>query len=97
MESYIQNSRAIYDSLLRYQDAKTALHLKTTQVTSFQTQLIGCQVQSSKLRTDANDMAARLHAANTSYDHLHRRFRRAQLERWAWRIGAALTLYFVLK
>ena len=94
---FAQNSRAIYDSLLRYQDAKINLSLKNSQISNYQTQVTGCQVQNSKLRTDANEMAVRLFDANEAYQILHRRFRRADIERWAWRIGAATILYLKFK
>jgi len=75
---------------MRFQDAKINLQLKNKQVSTLQTQLTECHIQSTKLRTDANEMAVHLFDANTSYEILHRRFRRAQLERWAWRIGTGI-------
>ncbi|WP_428657590.1 hypothetical protein [Runella sp.] len=94
---FVQNSRAIYDSLMRFQDAKINLSLKNNQISNYQTQVTGCQIQNSKLRSDANDMAVRLFDANEANQILHRRFRRADIERWAWRIGAAAILYLKFK
>lgn len=97
IQQYVQNSRAVLDSLMRFQDAKINLQLKNKQVSTLQTQLTECHIQSTKLRTDANEMAVRLFDANTSYEILHRRFRRAQLERWAWRIGTGIVAGFWIK
>ena len=73
-----------------------SLNLKNKQLTSFQTQLTGCQVQNTKLRTDANEMAVRMFDANEAYQRKRKKLRSANIEKWAWRVAAALTLTFSL-
>lgn len=96
IQQYVQNSRAVLDSLMRFQDAKINLQLKNRQVSTLQIQLTDCHIQSTKLRADANEMAVRLFNANEAYQILHRRFRRNQVEKWAWRLAAALTTYLII-
>lgn len=81
---------------MRFQDAKINLQLKNRQVSTLQIQLTDCHIQSIKLRADANEMAVRLFNANEAYQILHRRFRRSQVEKWAWRILAATTTYLII-
>lgn len=93
---YHQNARAILDSLLRYQDVKVNLQLKNKQITTYQSQLTGCQVQNSKLRSDANEMAIKLFDANEAYNKKRKKLLAANLEKWTWRVAAALILTFSL-
>lgn len=96
VQQYVSNSRAILDSLLRFEDAKVSLNLKTKQLATFQTQLTGCQVQNTKLRTDANEMAVRLFDANEAYHKKRKKLLAANIEKWAWRVTAALTTYLII-
>lgn len=96
VDTYNQNARAILDSLLRYQDAKISISLKNKQLTTYQAQLTGCQVQNSKLRSDANEMAVKLFDANEAYNKKRKKLLAANLEKWTWRVAAALILTFSL-
>lgn len=96
VDTYHQNARAILDSLLRYQDAKISISLKNKQLTTYQAQLTGCQVQNSKLRSDANEMAVKLFDANEAYNKKRKKLLAANLEKWTWRVAAAVTTYLII-
>lgn len=96
IQQYVVNSRAILDSLMRFQDAKINLQLKNRQVSTLQTQLTECHIQTIKLRTDANEMAVRMFDANEAYHKKRKKLIIANIEKWAWRIAAALTTYLII-
>lgn len=96
IQQYVQNSRAVLDSLMRFQDAKINLQLKTRQVSTLQTQLTTCHIQNTKLRADANEMAVRLFNTNEAYQKKQKKLTIANLEKWAWRVAAALTTYLII-
>lgn len=73
-----------------------SLSLKSKQLTTYQTQLTGCQVQNSKLRSDTNEMAVKLFDANEAYNKKRKKLLAANLEKWTWRVAAALILTFSL-
>lgn len=96
IQQYVVNSRAILDSLMRFQDAKINLQLKNRQVSTLQTQLTECHIQTIKLRTDANEMAVRMFDANEAYHKKRKKLIIANIEKWAWRVSAALTTYLII-
>lgn len=81
---------------MRFQDAKINLQLKTRQVSTLQTQLTTCHIQNTKLRADANEMAVRLFNTNEAYQKKQKKLTIANLEKWAWRVAAALTTYLII-
>lgn len=81
--------RAILDSLLRYEDCKTIAISRTQQIRTYQAQLTGCEASRITIRADANTIAEKYHRLDTYTQALRRRHRRAQIERWAWRVTAA--------
>lgn len=96
IELYVANSRAILDSLLRYQDTKISLYLKAQQLTALQTQRNDLYAQTIKLRTDANEMAARMFDANTAYEAERKKRIARSIEAWIWRITALTTILLVI-
>ena len=97
IQQYVQNSRAVLDSLLRYQDAKINLQLKNRLLSSLQIQLTDCHIQNTKLRSDANEMAVRLFDANEAYHQKRKKLRTANFEKWAWRVLTVAGTYLYLK
>lgn len=84
------------DSLTRLSDTRLQLSLSKNSLRALQSQNTALFAEKLKAQNAANEMAVRLFDANDAYQILHRRFRRTQVERWAWRVAAALTTYLII-
>lgn len=93
---YVRNSKAVLDSIMRFQDTKRLLIMAQLHIKNLQTENAALLVDKNKARNDANEMAARLWDCNQLYEDLQKKKRNANLERWIWRgvsvAGSALLL-----
>lgn len=94
---YIKNSRAVLDSLLRYQDAKRLLELSSATNRALQSQMMALTAEKIKALADANEMAVRLFDCNEAYAAKDKKWKAANLECWLWRLGAGVGAALVVR